>query len=407
MGDVDALQDAEEAVAQMREEEERDEKAKRQAELREQPIKETALRERVPELIPLAQIEVLSNIRGRLEQIHELALSIKERGLMQALVVRRSPTGAAKPFQLVAGRRRYEALQMLHADAADALVRAEVLDDLTEAEVYELMFTENVQRVPLKPMEVARALRYLLDLNPEMKASALSRSLGLRPDWALRHFRLLELPEEVQAQVESGDLSFTIADLLRRGQKKGQVSEDQVKEIADQVISGEVSTKDVRDLLAPKPKDAAGSQETQADDASWVDVAPVEAEDEDAAERRRELERQADAILGTHPLPDASSPDLVYETWTSAGEAGPVATALAGGMSKRALDAYLLGLLLRDLVGQEYLESQGISREKVFEYTAGLEHAELLSGIRAVARHLAAHDPNLPASLTAAGPKGP
>lgn len=397
MGDVDALQDAEEAVAQMREEKERSDKEARQAELKEAPVKETAARERVPELIPLAEIELLTNIRGQLEQIHELALSIKERGLMQPLVVRRSPPGAAKPYQLVAGRRRYEALHLLHAAEADVLVRADVIDDLSEAEVYELMFTENVQRVPLKPLEVARALRYLLDLNPGMAASSLARSLGLRPDWALRHFRLLELPTEVQDQVESGDLSFTVADLLRRGQKRGQVSEEQVKEIAGQVVAGDVSAQEVRDLLAPEPKAKEPKQTApEAEEASWEDV-----DGEDDAERRREIERQADAILGAHPLPPTVSPtgDLVYETWTSGDRTGPVAAALAAGLSKRALDAYLLGRLLRDLVGEEYLKAQGISREKVFEHTAALEHAELMSGLRAVARHLAAHDKDLSSAV--------
>jgi ParB/RepB/Spo0J family partition protein len=394
---VDAYQEAEEVVAQLREQEEREEQERLKAELAAPPVKTTADHPRVPEMIPLDQIELGQNIRtGELEKVENLALSIKERGLNSPLTVRHSPEGASKPYQLVAGFRRFAALQLLHAGTASVEVRCEVIEGLEDVEIPEMQLLENGQRVQLKPMEVARALRGILNDNPDLTAASVARSLGLKPDWVRRHFRLLELPAEVQGRLETGDLSFTVADLLRRGQKQGKITGDEAKDLAEQVVAGDVTSGELHEMLAP-PRPETPLEE--AEEGAWQDV--------DEEERRRDLERQADELL-KGPASAEASDDVVFTDWSS-GQAVPgvpggsgseptqVSQAFIDAMSKRALDAYLLGRVLEALASEDYLASLGTSRDLTYDYAAELEHAELLAALRALARHLASRDPRLAA----------
>lgn len=432
MSDVDKLQNAEERLAQLEQEARRDELAQQGAELAEPPIKNTASKPRSPELVPLDQIAEGTNIRtGKLENIHQLALSIKERGLLQAIVVRNADAGAPKPYELVYGYRRFAALQIVHAEETNALVRCDVIDDLTAAEIAELMLVENVQRVQLKPMEVARALRYLLDLNPEMNAASLARSLGLKPDWARRHFRLLELPKQIQEQLGRGDLSFTIADLLRKAQKHEIMSEEQITEVADQVIAGEVSPKEVRDLVLPALQAEAEQKETVSQEAQELAAADKLAElegtdtsvmgEKELEAHQAKLSRAADALLAA----GAETPP--WTTDTAVTGAGPIGTnpaaatevgnwpgygpeeylagttalraAFAKALSKSDVDAYLLGRSLRDFATAAYLHEIRVERSDTFRYAFSLEHAACLVALRDLSRHTLAADPNLPPEL--------
>src|SRR5690606_1983158 len=166
----------------------------------------------------------------------------------------------------------------------------EIREGLTEAEVYALMLTENVQRVPLEPLQAARALRLLLDLNDGMDVATLARSLGLRPAWATTHLKLLDLPQEVQDRLEAGDLSLTIADLLRRGQSTGRIDEAQATELAKQVAKGEISAAQVKREAGPPPKpntqepttvslgpDGRPAGPPQAGDGTWQDLSDAAA----------------------------------------------------------------------------------------------------------------------------------
>jgi ParB/RepB/Spo0J family partition protein len=421
VGDVDQLQNAEERLAQLEQESRSERLEADKAELAEAPIKETASRPRRPELIPLDQIDTGLNIRtGKLEKVHNLALSIRQRGLLSPLEVRESPEGASKPFQLVAGYRRFAALKLVHADNLSEPARAEVIEGLTDAEVAELQLLENGQRVQLKPMEIARALRMILNENPELSAATVARSLGFRPDWVRRHFRTLELPQEVQDRLEAGDLSFTVADILRKAEKKGQATEEQVKEIAKQVAEGDVSAKDVRAMFpSEKPK------LEEAEEGQW---APLGADgrktdatlaDPDEARRTAELERQADAILAqaealrlpdpppVEKLPadedDAASMALVpYRPLVrddKVAEGAPVADALIDALPAETLEVYLLGRLLRDSASTDHLLELAVPRGDTYEYASRLDANERSKALQELARDLARRDRRFPAEI--------
>ena len=86
---VDKLQEAEEQVAQMREEAARKESETRGADLRRAPVADTAAKAHRAIAAPLAQVRTMSNMRtGALEDVHELAVSIRETGLLHPPLVR-------------------------------------------------------------------------------------------------------------------------------------------------------------------------------------------------------------------------------------------------------------------------------------------------------------------------------
>ena len=110
---VDKLQEAEEQVAQMREAE----AESLREDLRRPPLDETASKAHSPITAPLAHVRTMANMRtGPLEDIHELAVSIRETGLLHPPLVRATDE-AEQPYELLAGQRRFAAMKLL--DDAD------------------------------------------------------------------------------------------------------------------------------------------------------------------------------------------------------------------------------------------------------------------------------------------------
>jgi ParB family chromosome partitioning protein len=413
MGDVDDLQAAEEKAAQRAEAKAAKQREKRATELREAPQRpHLTTRSRVTRGIPLAQVHPGENIRLDLPEIQELALSIREVGLLTPLLVRpwdtdadadgELPKGAdagIDQYRLVAGHRRHAALTAIVEAEIEGFdeVPCEVREGLTEAEAYALMLTENVQRVPLEPIQAARALRLLLDLNEGMDAATLARSLGLRPKWATRHLKLLDLPQEVQDRLEAGDLSVTIADLLRTGQSTGRINEDKVKELAQKVASGEITTAQARAEAGPPPKPNTQAPKTvQLDedgnpieqDSTWTDLSHA-------------------AVAGEYARP--ATPLSGRENPYAAGEVIPrqpglqpaeAAKAVSGPKPAKApvipwedrLDAYLLGRALREWATDEYLDDLGIDRVQAEAYAMMLGFEERIAAIRHVSAFLMERD---------------
>jgi ParB family chromosome partitioning protein len=161
--------------------------------------------------------------------LESLAASIRARGLLQPLVVRRTATG----YELIAGERRLRAAQRAGLDSVPVVVR-----DAGPQERLELALIENVQRENLTALEEAEAYRHLIDvhgLTQDEVAHAVGRS---RPAVA-NALRLLALPDAVKAQLEGGELSAGHARaVLSVGNAHAQV--EFAKEIvADRVTKGE------------------------------------------------------------------------------------------------------------------------------------------------------------------------
>lgn len=134
------------------------------------------------------------------ERLDELAESLKEHGLIEPLVVRRSPKAADK-FEIIAGERRWRAAQ--RAGLKELLV---VVKDVTPRAAFELALIENLQREDLDPIEIAEAIERLIreyDYTHEMVALRLHKDRTT----ITNALRLLRLPASVRSMVVQGQLS--------------------------------------------------------------------------------------------------------------------------------------------------------------------------------------------------------
>lgn len=130
------------------------------------------------------------------ESLAELAQSIREKGVLQPLLVR--PRGDA--FEIVAGERRWRASQLAGLTEIPVIIR-----DLGDREALEIAIIENLQREDLGPLEEARAYQALLDhgLNQEGVAQAVGKGRST----VTNALRLLSLPESALKALDSGTIS--------------------------------------------------------------------------------------------------------------------------------------------------------------------------------------------------------
>jgi ParB family transcriptional regulator, chromosome partitioning protein len=133
------------------------------------------------------------------QKLDELAQSIKENGLIQPILLRRSETGK---YQLIAGERRLRAAQR-----AGLLRIPCVVKDIEDDKMLELALIENIQRQELNPIEEAQAYKKLIEtlgLTQEMVAQRVGRDRT----FITNYLRLLRLPEDIQSLVEEEKLSM-------------------------------------------------------------------------------------------------------------------------------------------------------------------------------------------------------
>lgn len=132
------------------------------------------------------------------QDIEELAQSIKEKGVIQPLLVRR----VGDHYELIAGERRLRAAQMLNIQDLPVIVK-----DASDQESLELALIENIQREDLNPIEEARAYQYLID-KYHLTQERISQVLGKARVSITNTLRLLKLPLEIQDEMKKGRIGF-------------------------------------------------------------------------------------------------------------------------------------------------------------------------------------------------------
>ena len=132
------------------------------------------------------------------EALQELALSIKEHGVLQPIIVRTK----GKKFEIVAGERRFRASQLAGLTEVPAIVKS-----LSEQQMMELAILENLQREDLTPIEEAEAYEQLIK-NLNFTQDQLAKRLGKSRPHIANHIRLLQLPEEIRTLINKGELSM-------------------------------------------------------------------------------------------------------------------------------------------------------------------------------------------------------
>jgi ParB family transcriptional regulator, chromosome partitioning protein len=191
------------------------------------------------------------------EQLQELQESIRQNGLLQPLVVRPAPAGAADgaEWELIAGERRWRAVRGLGWPSVPVVVR-----EIDDRAMLVLAIVENVQRAELSPLEEAMGYRQLIDEFGYTQAEV-AESVGRERSTVANLLRLLQLPASVQRMVSDGQLSMGHARALL-----GLEAEREIAELARQAADAGMSVRAVEERVralrtgdpAPREKAAAG-----------------------------------------------------------------------------------------------------------------------------------------------------
>jgi ParB family chromosome partitioning protein len=187
------------------------------------------------------------------QQLDELARSIAATGVVQPIVVRPLKNGR---FQLIAGERRWLASQKAGLATVPAILR-----QVSDEQAMEMTIVENLQRADLNPMEQARAYERLAG-EFKMTHDQMAQRTGKDRASVSNFIRLLKLPQSVQDDVESGELSFGHAKVLLALESPEQIL-DAAKKIKALSMSVRQTESYVQGLIHPekKPKQAKPPQD--------------------------------------------------------------------------------------------------------------------------------------------------
>ena len=184
------------------------------------------------------------------DALAELAASIREKGLLQPIVVRHAGDGR---YELIAGERRLRAAQRAGLARIPILVR-----DANDSEALELALIENLQRENLNPVEEARAFQRLAD-EFGLSQEEIARSVGKSRSAVTNSLRLLQLPADVLADLESGALSAGHArTLLGLDSTQAQVA------VARDVRARRLSVRDTEQLVRARAQSTDADAERRA-----------------------------------------------------------------------------------------------------------------------------------------------
>jgi ParB family chromosome partitioning protein len=187
-------------------------------------------------------LEINKIKRGRLQpreefdsqKLQELISSVKEKGVLQPILVRKSDTG----FEIIAGERRFRAAQALHLDKIPAIIK-----DVKDDDALVISLVENIQREGLNPIEEAHAFQQLLD-KFNFSQDDIAQAVGKDKTTISNILRLLKLPPDIQRHIAKGEISLGHAKLLL-------ATEDAQKQrkLCQMVISNSLSVRELENLV--------------------------------------------------------------------------------------------------------------------------------------------------------------
>jgi ParB/RepB/Spo0J family partition protein len=411
MAQVDQLQEAEEQVAQMREEAARSAKEEATADLQRAPLSDTAAKAHTSVEVPLSQVRTMVNMRvGQLPDLHDLAVSIKETGLLHPPLVRATGEDDV-PYELLAGRRRFGAMTLL--DEAEGPReggwRFTLIDGISKREALTMQFAENFHQAKPEPVQFARAARAIMAEDPSLTAAEVSRMVGAPLAWTRKSLKLLDLPENVVKRVEEGDLSFTVADVVRRGIARGDVSAEEASALVEQHAAGEISGGALKlgvGYVPPKPKDYE-EESRKLDEARWAANRESGLGKDQDAEQRDWDTSSGGASNGSQGGPIRDASELLSNEPRIVASYGPGSERGGGDgdgpieVPVEDLDAYILGLVLSRVATAAHREHLGVEggHEATQEYAFSLHPDRRLEVLRALSAEILAADPLPPAAL--------
>jgi len=176
------------------------------------------------------------------EQLEELTNSIREKGVMQPLLVR--PSEDPNIFEIIAGERRWRAAQRAGLHDVPVIVR-----EVGDQEALELAIIENVQRADLNPLEEAMGYGQLIE-QFDYTQQDLAQVIGKSRSHVANTLRLLRLPEDVRGMVASGTLTA--------GHARTLITAEDPAMLARQIVAGGLSVREAEALS--QQRDVAGKK---------------------------------------------------------------------------------------------------------------------------------------------------
>ena len=174
----------------------------------------------------------------RAGDLDDLTDSVREKGILQPIVVRPSPAGGENQFEIVAGERRWRAAQAAQLHKVPILVK-----DLNDNESLEIAIIENVQRADLNSIEEAAGYQRLAD-QFSYTQEQVSKMIGKSRSHVANTLRLLVLPPSVQNLVSDGSLSA--------GHARTLIGQENAEALAKEIVAKGLSVRDA-EALARKP----------------------------------------------------------------------------------------------------------------------------------------------------------
>ena len=167
------------------------------------------------------------------EALQELALSIKEHGVFQPIIVKKSVKG----YNIIAGERRAKASKIAGLKKIPAIIR-----DFTDEEMMQVALLENLQREDLSAIEEAKAYKSIIE-SLKLTQEELAKKLGKSRSHITNMLGLLRLPLSVQDMVLYNKISMGHARVLSKIE-----SHDQIEDLANRVINENLSVRDLEQI---------------------------------------------------------------------------------------------------------------------------------------------------------------
>jgi ParB family chromosome partitioning protein len=168
------------------------------------------------------------------DALAELASSIRQKGVIQPLIVRPDPSGSDL-FQIVAGERRWRAAQLAQVHEVPVLIRR-----FNDTEVLEVAIIENIQRADLNPVEEAQGYRQLMERFGHTQEQ-LATAMGKSRSHIANAMRLLGLPQEVLDLLRDGRLTA--------GHARALITTEDPTSLARQIVARGLSVREVEKLV--------------------------------------------------------------------------------------------------------------------------------------------------------------
>lgn len=171
------------------------------------------------------------------EKLQELADSIKEHGVFQPIIVKKSIKG----YEIVAGERRYRASILAGKQTIPAIIR-----NFTDEQMMEIAVLENLQRENLNAIEEATAYKSLMD-NLNLTQEELAKKVGKSRSHITNMLGLLNLPNETKTLIQDGKLSMGHARVLSKLESK-----EKIETLSDEIINNDLSVRKLEELTSNK-----------------------------------------------------------------------------------------------------------------------------------------------------------